>query len=54
MTKKYKLQPMGFMVQRTTDKAFIPLNVSDNKDFQEYQEWLNEGNTPDAADEENN
>ena len=51
----YKLivQPDGTTVaaiQRTTDGACIPLS-SDNKDYQEYLEWLAEGNTPEPADE---
>jgi len=32
-----------------SENACIPLN-SDNKDYQEYLAWVDEGNTPDPAD----
>lgn len=35
---------------RTQDNAFIPLEPN-NTDYQEYQRWLEEGNTPEPADE---
>lgn len=35
-------------VQRTSDNAFIP-NAAGNGDWQAYQVWLVEGNTPDPA-----
>tara|TARA_R100000353_G_scaffold94929_1_gene69555 strand:- start:111 stop:287 length:177 start_codon:yes stop_codon:yes gene_type:complete len=36
-------------VQRIEDGAFIPFDP-DNKDYQEYLEWVAEGNTAEAAD----
>lgn len=38
-------------VIRVSDNAFIPLDP-DNRDFQEYQEWLALGNQPIPADEQ--
>jgi hypothetical protein len=35
-------------VVRTTDGAFIPFDP-DNTDYQAYLKWLEEGNTPEAA-----
>jgi hypothetical protein len=46
----YKLQQDQNTVQRLSDGAFIPFNP-DNTDYQQYLEWLAEGNTPQPADE---
>jgi hypothetical protein len=46
----YKLLPLSGQVMRTTDNAFIPFNEN-NTDYQAYLKWLEEGNTPEPADE---
>jgi hypothetical protein len=38
------------IIIRTTDSTSIPTDPA-NKDYQEYLEWVAEGNTPEPADE---
>jgi hypothetical protein len=37
-------------VRKVADNAFIPMDPA-NTDYQEYLEWLAEGNTPIPADQ---
>ena len=37
-------------VVRIADSAFVPFDPA-NTDYQAYLKWLEEGNTPEAADE---
>ena len=37
-------------IKRLADNAFIPFDP-DNTDYQEYLEWLAEGNTPEPAED---
>jgi hypothetical protein len=38
------------VILRTTDNANIPVDEA-NTDYQEYLEWVADGNTPEPADE---
>ena len=51
MTYTYKLDAYGNSIIRIEDRAFIPKDTG-NKDYVEYLAWLEEGNTPEAADPE--
>jgi len=48
MSGVYKLTN-GTSIQRLADNAFIPPDPA-NIDYAAYLKWLDEGNTPDAAD----
>ena len=42
-------KPLNVII-RLSDHASIPMSEG-NRDYQEYLEWLDEGNTPEPADE---
>ncbi len=42
---------MESYILRISDNVKIPIN-NGNTDYQEYLEWVAEGNTPEPADEE--
>ena len=41
---------MAQVIKRIADNAFIPTDP-DNTDYQEYLRWLEAGNTPEPAEE---
>ncbi len=49
---KDKLNNKITVVQRLSDNACIPFDLA-NTDYQEYLKWLEEGNTPLPAEENN-
>jgi hypothetical protein len=49
---KNKLTNKINIVQRLSDNAYIPFDLA-NTDYQEYLKWLEEGNTPLPAEENN-
>ena len=52
MYKYYKTSDglVNNCIIRLSDMVFIPFDP-DNTDYQEYLEWVAEGNTPEPADE---
>lgn len=47
----YKLTQDQNTVQRLSDNAFIPFDLA-NTDYQQYLQWLEQGNTPEPAEEQ--
>ena len=50
MYKLCKFDSKTNCVKRLRDNTFIPFDPA-NRDYQEYLAWLEEGNTPEPADE---
>jgi len=51
MYKLYKsfLDTEPTAIFRAVDNSYIPIDPN-NTDYQEYLEWIEDGNTPEAAD----
>ena len=49
MNYTYRLRPEADIVLRIEDETFIPFDPA-NTAYQEYLEWLSEGNTPLSAE----
>lgn len=52
-TLTYKNEISKTIIQRITDGAYITIGA-DNTDYQAYLQWLDAGNTPEAADDKSN
>jgi len=46
----HETNPEWNAIQKISDKTVIPFDEA-NRDYQEYLEWVAEGNTPEPADE---
>ena len=48
----YKLHELNTIIMKIVGEStmFIPASI-DNLDYQDYLKWLEEGNTPEPADE---
>jgi thiamine biosynthesis protein ThiC len=51
LMKKVSPKAAYDVVLRVEDGAVIPC-IEDNTDYQQYLKWLEEGNTPEPADEQ--
>jgi len=47
----YKLTESATTVKRLLDNAYIPFDPA-NTDYQQYLEWVAEGNQPEPAEEQ--